>query len=56
MPGSNTDPSVVYGLTGLGIGVMLHSMYFHRRHRAYFSAQDVLEDESDPALTQDGLG
>ncbi len=54
MPSANTDPSVVYGLTGLGIGVMLHSMYFHRRHRHYF--RDVLEDESDPKLTQDGLG
>lgn len=56
MPGSNIDPAVVYGLTGLGIGVMLHSMYFHRRHREYFSAQEVLDDQSDPALTQDGLG
>lgn len=54
MPSANTDPSVVYGLTGLGVGVMLHSMYFHRRHRHYF--RDVLEDESDPKLTQDGLG
>ncbi len=54
MPGANTGPSVVYGLTGLGIGVMLHSMYFHRRHRHYF--RDMLEDESDSTLTQDGLG
>ena len=54
MPGSNIGPAVVYGITALGIGVMLHSVYFHRRHRAYFRA--VLEEESDPALTQDGLG
>ncbi|MCI0775178.1 MAG: glycerol-3-phosphate acyltransferase [Chloroflexi bacterium] len=56
MPSSNTEPAVVYGLTGLGIGVMLHSMYFHRRHREFFSTPDVLEEESDPALTQNGLG
>ncbi len=55
-PSSNTDPAVVYGLTGLGLGVMLHSMYFHRRHREYFVVRDVLEDESDPALPQDILG
>ena len=55
-PGSNTEPAVVYGLTGLGIGVMLHSMYFHRRHREYFAAQEILEDDPDTALTQDGLG
>ena len=56
MPSSNTEPAVVYGLTGLGIGIMLHSMYFHRRHREFFSVPDVLEEESDPALTQNGLG
>ena len=56
MPGSNVGPAVVYGVTGLGIGVMLHSMYFHRRHREYFSAETTLEEEPDPALTQDGLG
>ena len=54
MPGSNIGPAIVYGITALGIGVMLHSVYFHRRHRAYFRA--ALEEESDPALTQDGLG
>ena len=59
MPNSNTEPAVVYGLTGLGIGVMFHSMYFHRRHREYFTVRDMIEareDESDSALTQDGLG
>ena len=57
-PGSNTQPEVVYGLTGLGLGVLLHSMYFHKRHREFFRVMDVLEspeDESDPPLTQDGL-
>ncbi|MDP6666827.1 MAG: glycerol-3-phosphate acyltransferase [Dehalococcoidia bacterium] len=56
MPNSNTDPAVVYGLTGLGVGVMLHSMYFHRRHREYFHLDETLEEESDPTLRQDGLG
>ena len=55
MPKSNTAPEVVYGLTGLGLGVLAHSMYFHRRHKRYF-VHDVIEDDSDPALTQDGLG
>lgn len=55
MPSSNTEPAVVYGLTGLALVILLHSMYFHRRHREYF-VQDVLEDEPDPPLTQDGLG
>ena len=55
-PSSNTEPEVVYGLTGLGLGVMLHSMYFHRRHREYFAVQEALEDDSDAAVRQDGLG
>jgi glycerol-3-phosphate acyltransferase PlsY len=55
MPKSNTAPEVVYGLTGLGLGVLVHSTYFHRRHKQYF-VRDVIEDDSDPALTQDGLG
>ncbi len=54
-PASNTQPTVVYGLTGLGVGVLLHSMYFHSRHKEYF-VRDVFEDESDSVLPQDGLG
>ena len=54
MPSSDTEPTVVYGLTGLGIGVLLHSMYFHYRHREFF-AREALEEEPDPTLTQDGL-
>lgn len=56
LPNSNTSPAVVYGLTGLGVGALLHSMYFHKRHREYFLATDSIEEEADPTLTQDGLG
>ena len=28
---SGIDPVVVYGLTGIGLSIMLHSMYFHKR-------------------------
>ncbi|MDG0866316.1 glycerol-3-phosphate acyltransferase [Candidatus Lucifugimonas marina] len=53
-PNSNIDPNLVYGLTGIGIAIMLHSMYFHRRHREYFTAKAV-NDEQDPNLHQDRL-
>jgi len=51
---SNIDPNVVYGLTGIGIAILLHSMYFHKRHRAYFEVEPV-DDEIDPTVRQDHL-
>ena len=53
-PDSNIDPNLVYGLTGIGIAILLHSMYFHRRHREYF-APKVLEEEPESSLHQDRL-
>jgi acyl phosphate:glycerol-3-phosphate acyltransferase len=51
---SNIDPLVVYGLTGIGIAILLHSMYFHKRHKNYFEVE-VDEDELDPTLQRDRL-
>jgi glycerol-3-phosphate acyltransferase PlsY len=51
---SNIDPNVVYGLTGVGIAILLHSMYFHKRHKAYFEVEP-LDDEIDPTVRQDHL-
>lgn len=51
---SNIDPNVVYGLTGIGIAILLHSMYFHKRHKAYFEVEP-LDDEIDPTVRQDHL-
>ena len=51
---SNIDPNVVYGLTGIGIAILLHSMYFHKRHKEYLHV-DVVEDELDPTLQRDRL-
>ena len=55
-PDSNVDPNVVYGLTGIGIAIMLHSMYFHKRHKAYFRPMDTVEDETDPTFRTDHFG
>lgn len=54
-PDSGIDPNVVYGLTGIGLAIMLHSMYFHKRHRDYFRPSDSLdlEDEAEVPLTHD---
>ncbi|NQW19198.1 MAG: glycerol-3-phosphate acyltransferase [Chloroflexi bacterium] len=41
---SSIEPNVVYGLTGIGIAIMLHSMYFHRRHKDYFRSLVSLEE------------
>jgi hypothetical protein len=36
---------------------MLHSMYFHKRHKEYFRSDISIEDEDpDQTLKQDGLG
>ncbi|MEE8045288.1 MAG: glycerol-3-phosphate acyltransferase [Dehalococcoidia bacterium] len=53
---SGIDPNVVYGLTGIGLAIVLHSMYFHKRHRAYFQIEESVEDDSDSTLRQDRLG
>lgn len=55
--GSNIDPMIVYGLTGLGLMIMLHSMYFHKRHRDYFRDHPSMdEQDSEPTLREDRLG
>ncbi len=51
-PGSNIDPNVVYGLTGIGIAILLHSVYFHKRHKHYFRP----DDKSDSTFRHDQLG
>jgi glycerol-3-phosphate acyltransferase PlsY len=55
-PDTNIDPNLVYGLTGIGIAIMLHSMYFHRRHRDYFRAEEPLDDEAEAPYRQDRPG
>jgi glycerol-3-phosphate acyltransferase PlsY len=56
-PNSIVEPGVVYGLTGIGIAIMLHSMYFHKRHKEYFRSEVSIEDEDpEQTLRQDGLG
>ena len=56
-PNSNVEPSVVYGLTGIGLAIMLHSMYFHKRHKEYFRPDISIEDEDpEQPLRQDGIG
>jgi hypothetical protein len=47
---------VVYGLTGMGLAIMLHSMYFHKRHRENFQIEENAEDDSESTLRQDRLG
>ena len=54
-PDSNIDPAIVYGLTGLGLAIMVHSIYFHKRHKAYFTAQERQREDLDPTITQDRL-
>jgi glycerol-3-phosphate acyltransferase PlsY len=55
-PDSNIDQNVVYGLTGMGLAIMLHSMYFHKRHRENFRIEENAEDDSESTLRQDRLG
>ncbi len=50
---SGIDPVVVYGLTGIGLSIMLHSMYFHKRRKEYFRSPDVFEEEPEPTFGQD---
>ena len=40
---SGIEPYLVYGLTGIGVAIMLHSIYFHKRHKEYF--RNVPQDE-----------
>ncbi|HIF72249.1 MAG TPA: glycerol-3-phosphate acyltransferase [Dehalococcoidia bacterium] len=53
---SNIDPNVVYGLTGIGIAIMLHSMYFHKQHKDYFRIPDPVDEDPESSIRQDGLG
>ena len=52
---SNIEPAIVYGLTGLGLAIMLHSIYFHKRHRDYFTAHERQREDLDATITQDRL-
>ena len=54
-PESNVDPAIVYGLTGLGVAIMLHSIYFHKRHKEYFNARERQREDLDATITQDRL-
>ena len=54
-PNSNIDPNIVYGLTGIGLAIMLHSMYFHKRHRDYFRDHPTIEDEIEPAHRHENI-
>ena len=54
-PDSNIDPTGVYGLTGLGVAIMLHSIYFHKRHKEYFNAREKQDENLDVTITQDRL-
>ena len=54
-PDSNIDPAIVYGLTGLGVAIMLHSIYFHKRHKEYFNARERQPEDLDATITQDRL-
>jgi glycerol-3-phosphate acyltransferase PlsY len=54
-PDSNIDPAIVYGLTGLGLAVMLHSIYFHKRHKDYFIAHERQTEDLDATITHDRL-
>ncbi len=55
LPSSRTEPEIVYGLTGIGFAIMLHSIYFHKRHRHYFASRTV-DDENDHTITPDNVG
>ena len=54
-PDSHIEPAIVYGLTGLGVAIMLHSIYFHKRHKEYFSDQERQRKNLDATITQDRL-
>ena len=54
-PNSGVDTNVVYGLSGIGIAIMFHSVYFHKRHREYFRSDDHTVD-SESTFRQDQLG
>ena len=54
-PDSNIDPAIVYGLTGLGVAIMLHSIYFHKRHKEYFNTRERQREDLDATVTQDRL-
>jgi hypothetical protein len=40
----------------MGLAIMLHSMYFHKRHRDYFRIEESAEDDAEPTFGQDRLG
>lgn len=54
-PDSNIEPAIVYGLTGIGVAIMLHSIYFHKRHKEYFNARETQHKDLDATITQDRL-
>mgnify|MGYP001200665893 CR=1 FL=1 len=54
-PDSNIEPAIVYGLTGIGVAIMLHSIYFHKRHKEYFNPRETQHKDLDATITQDRL-
>ena len=49
---SGIEPYLVYGLTGIGVAIMLHSVYFHKRHKEYFRSSPQ-HDETENSFRED---
>ena len=48
---SGIEPYLVYGLTGIGVAIMLHSVYFHNRHKEYFRSSPQ-HDETENSFRE----